>query len=234
MPRSACWPWPRPGRWMNCKRPGGPAARADRVCLGSRPRRPAAAAQGRQAARVAGPGPGARDLSEAWMAALFVGRFAGVGDVDGVPRRMGPAPPPRRAPADLVLDALAMLVTEGSAAGTPALRQSLPPSSDRTSPPRRNSAGGGSRERPPGPCGTTRLGTMLLRQVQLARDVGALNQLPIDLASLGTATACRRAGGGLGSDRGGRGGPRRDREPPAPFAAMLLASAGATRPKRLR
>src|SRR4029077_13920646 len=30
---------------------------------------------------------------------------------------------------------------------------------------------------------------MLLRQVQLARDVGALDQLPIDLASLGTATA---------------------------------------------
>ena len=66
---------------------------------------------------------------------------------------------------------------------------------------------------------------MLVRQVRLARDVGALDQLPIDLAALGTATAwtgdftvvsaliaesdavCAATG-----------------SPSAPFAAMLLAS----------
>ena len=61
----------------------------------------------------------------AWMAALFAGRFAGAGDLaGGLPRRPGPA---RRAhrpgPADLVLDGLALLVTDGPAAAAPALRQ---------------------------------------------------------------------------------------------------------------
>src|SRR6202008_4534796 len=66
---------------------------------------------------------------------------------------------------------------------------------------------------------------MLLRQVQLARDVGALDQLPIDLASLGTATASPAAltvlsaliaeADAVRAATGSR---------PAPFAAMLLAS----------
>src|SRR6266581_3112351 len=62
---------------------------------------------------------------EAFTAALFVGRLSpAVGDVARA-ARMAPAPPgPARAP-DLLLDGLAMLVTEGYAAGTPALRRAL-------------------------------------------------------------------------------------------------------------
>jgi DNA-binding CsgD family transcriptional regulator len=62
---------------------------------------------------------------EAFTAALFVGRLSpAVGDVARAARR-APAPlAPGRAP-DLLLDGLALLVTKGYAAGTPALRQAL-------------------------------------------------------------------------------------------------------------
>jgi DNA-binding CsgD family transcriptional regulator len=62
---------------------------------------------------------------EAFTAALFVGRLsAAVGDVARA-ARMAPAPPgPARAP-DLLLDGLALLVTDGYPAGTPALRRAL-------------------------------------------------------------------------------------------------------------
>ena len=62
---------------------------------------------------------------EAFTAALFVGRLSpAVGDVARA-ARTAPAPPaPARAP-DLLLDGLALLVTDGYAAGTPALRRAL-------------------------------------------------------------------------------------------------------------
>ena len=62
---------------------------------------------------------------EAFTAALFVGRLSpAVGDVARA-ARMAPAPlVPGRAP-DLLLDGLALLVTEGYAAGTAALRPAL-------------------------------------------------------------------------------------------------------------
>jgi DNA-binding CsgD family transcriptional regulator/tetratricopeptide (TPR) repeat protein len=62
---------------------------------------------------------------EAFTAALFVGRLSpAVADVARA-ARIAPAPPgPARAP-DLLLDGLALLVTEGYAAGTPALRRAL-------------------------------------------------------------------------------------------------------------
>ena len=62
---------------------------------------------------------------EAFTAALFVGRLSpAVGDVARA-ARMAPAPlVPARAP-DLLLDGLALLVTEGYTAGTPALRRAL-------------------------------------------------------------------------------------------------------------
>ncbi len=62
---------------------------------------------------------------EAFTAALFVGRLSpAVGEVARA-ARMAPAPSgPARAP-DLLLDGLALLVTEGYPAGTPALRRAL-------------------------------------------------------------------------------------------------------------
>ena len=62
---------------------------------------------------------------EAFTAALFVGRLSpAVGDVARAARR-APAPPTPGRPPDLLLDGLALLVTKGYAAGTPALRQAL-------------------------------------------------------------------------------------------------------------
>ena len=62
---------------------------------------------------------------EAFTAALFVGRLSpAVGDVARA-ARMAPAPLTRGRAPDLLLDGLALLVTEGYAAGTPALRRAL-------------------------------------------------------------------------------------------------------------
>src|SRR5580704_16612127 len=62
---------------------------------------------------------------EAFTAALFVGRLSpAVGEVARA-ARMAPAPVAPARAADLLLDGLALLVTEGYAAGTPALRRAL-------------------------------------------------------------------------------------------------------------
>jgi DNA-binding CsgD family transcriptional regulator/tetratricopeptide (TPR) repeat protein len=62
---------------------------------------------------------------EAWFAALFAGQFAGAGGLHEVARASQSAPPPAAAPrpSDLLLDALAVLVTEGRARAAPLLRQ---------------------------------------------------------------------------------------------------------------
>jgi tetratricopeptide (TPR) repeat protein len=62
---------------------------------------------------------------EAFTAAIFVGRLSPA--VDGVARaaRNAPAPPAPARAADLLLDGLALLITEGYAAGTPALKRAL-------------------------------------------------------------------------------------------------------------
>jgi DNA-binding CsgD family transcriptional regulator len=128
----------------------------------------------------------------AWMAALFAGRLAGAGDLLEVSRaaRALPAPADPPHPADVVLAGLAMVVTDGPAAAAPTLRTAISAF---------NHAGMTMAEE-------LRWGwfaeaaasalwdddawrAMLTRQVRLARDAGALHQLPIMLAALGTAVA---------------------------------------------
>ena len=60
---------------------------------------------------------------DAWIAAMFAGRFAGAGDLHEVSRAARSAPPPAGAPrpSDLLLDGLAVLVTEGRAQAAPLL-----------------------------------------------------------------------------------------------------------------
>jgi hypothetical protein len=73
---------------------------------------------------------------------------------------------------------------------------------------------------------------MLLRQVQIARDVGALDQLSIDLGSLGTDAAWRgdfAAAAALIAETDAVCAATGSRI--APFAAMLLASLRATTPR---
>jgi DNA-binding CsgD family transcriptional regulator len=62
---------------------------------------------------------------EAWTAAYFAGQSAGAGSIYEVARAARSAPPPAGAPrpSDLVLDGLAVLVTEGRAAAASLLRR---------------------------------------------------------------------------------------------------------------
>jgi DNA-binding CsgD family transcriptional regulator len=126
----------------------------------------------------------------AWMAAMFAGRLAGAGDLLEVSRAAralpAPAEPPR--PVDLVLDGLTLLVTDGPLAAAPTLRQAV----------------AGYVGADIAVADELRWGwlaqaaasalwdddawrAMLTRQVRLARDAGALDQLPILLGALGTA-----------------------------------------------
>ncbi len=128
----------------------------------------------------------------AWMAALSAGSMAGGGDlaeVSRAARALAPLEHPAR-PADLVLEGLAMLVTDGPAAAAPALRQAVQVfvSAEITS-------GDALRWGWIAQAAASALWdddawrAMLVRQAGLARDVGALDQLPIDLVAMGTAAA---------------------------------------------
>jgi DNA-binding CsgD family transcriptional regulator len=62
---------------------------------------------------------------DAWLAAAMAGQFAGAGDLHEVSRAARSAPPPADAPSpsDLLLDSLAVLVTEGRDQAAPLLRR---------------------------------------------------------------------------------------------------------------
>src|SRR5262249_29889970 len=64
---------------------------------------------------------------DAWTAAAFAGRFAQAGNLHEVSRaaRFAPPPPDPPAPHDLLLDGLAVLVTDGRAAAAPMLRRAV-------------------------------------------------------------------------------------------------------------
>jgi DNA-binding CsgD family transcriptional regulator/tetratricopeptide (TPR) repeat protein len=164
----------------------------------------------------------------AWMAAMFAGRLAGAGDLLEVSRAAralpSPADPPR--PADLILDGLALLVTDGPAAAAPALRHVVSAFTD------------------PGVCAAEGLRwgwfaqaaasalwdddawhAMLARQVRLAHDTGVLDQLPIVLGALGTAAVWSgdfAAAASLIAEADAVCEATGSRA--APFAAMMLAS----------
>ncbi len=81
-----------------------------------------------QAARQLEPLDGAlarQTYLDAWTAAAFAGRFAQDGNLHEVSRaaRSAPPPPTPPAPGDLLLDGLAVLVTDGRAAAAPMLRR---------------------------------------------------------------------------------------------------------------
>jgi DNA-binding CsgD family transcriptional regulator/tetratricopeptide (TPR) repeat protein len=128
----------------------------------------------------------------AWMAALFAGRLAGAGDLPEVCRaaRAVPASADPPHPADLVLAGLARTVTDGPAAAAPTLRRALTAFNDADMTTAEELRWGWFAQAAASALwddDTWR--AMLVRQVRLARDVGALDQLPIMLGALGTATA---------------------------------------------
>src|SRR5215831_1526533 len=81
-----------------------------------------------QAARQLEPlddAPARQTYLDAWTAALFAGRFAQDGSLHEVSRAARSAPPPTGPPrpSDLLLDGLAVLVTDGRSAAAPILRR---------------------------------------------------------------------------------------------------------------
>jgi DNA-binding CsgD family transcriptional regulator len=140
-----------------------------------------------------------RDLARdtyltAWIAATYAGRLAGAGHLQEVccAAQALPPPEPPPGPLDLLLEGLALLGTDGPAAAAPALRRAVRafasddiPMTDRLQfgPMAQGAAialwdEDGQR-------------AILVRQVQLARTVGALDQLPIDLVALAIDDAWR-------------------------------------------
>jgi len=127
----------------------------------------------------------------AWRAASLAGRLAGAGDMLEVSRAARSLPPPAGPPRpiDLILDGLARLVTDGPAAAGPLLRQAV----------HVFAAGAVSREEGlwSGWMAAIVLWdadaarAIMVRQIQLGRAVGALEELPVNLIALAYDDAWR-------------------------------------------
>jgi hypothetical protein len=126
----------------------------------------------------------------AWVAAPLAGRLAGAGDlleVSRAVRALPPARPPR--PADLLLDGLALLVTDGPATAAPVLRQAV------------TAFANGEISREEG-LASGWLAAIVLwdddagraimdREARLAREAGALDELPVNLIPLAMSATWR-------------------------------------------
>jgi len=120
---------------------------------------------------------------DAWHAALYTGG----GELREISRASQDLPPPVHPPrpVDLLLEGLALLVTDGLDAAAPVLRQATSAFTDADIPMEQLLRWGWMAQQ-----AATALWdddgwhVILLRQVQLARDAGALDQLPILLAQM--------------------------------------------------
>jgi DNA-binding CsgD family transcriptional regulator len=121
---------------------------------------------------------------EAFTAALFAGRLsAAVGDVARAALTAPPPPAPARAP-DLLLDGLALLVTEGYAAGAPALRRALLAFRGQDIPAQEGLSWLWLAERAAMAVWDDETWDILAsRYVKLAREAGALSELPLAVRS---------------------------------------------------
>jgi len=164
---------------------------------------------------------------DAWQAGVFAGYLAGAGgllEVSCAARALPQSPHPPR-PVDLLLDGLTLMVTDGPAAAAPVLRQATSAFASADIPIQESLQWGWLVRVADRALWDDEGRRMTVRQVQLARDVGALDQLPIllnmmamdavwsgDFAAAGSliveaAAVCEATGSRL-----------------APYAAMMLAS----------
>jgi DNA-binding CsgD family transcriptional regulator len=126
----------------------------------------------------------------AWVAAPLAGRLAGAGDLLEISRAVRALPPARSpTPADLLLDGLALLVTDGPAAAAPALRQAV------------TAFASGDISREEGLASGWLAASVLWdddagraimgREVRLAGEAGALDELPVNLVPLAMSATWR-------------------------------------------
>jgi DNA-binding CsgD family transcriptional regulator len=165
---------------------------------------------------------------DAWGAALFAGRLASGGDLFDVSRaaRSAPRPTGPLRPSDLLLDGLAALITEGPVASAPALRQATSAFLDDASGTQANFRWGWLATIPSDVLwDETSLHAINSRQLEEARDTGALARLPIDLAAWAFLVAWRgdfAAASAAISE--GEAATRATGSRFAPYAALLLAA----------
>ena len=122
---------------------------------------------------------------DAYQAARFAGHLAGAGTVLEVSRAAQGLPPPAHPPrpGDLLLDGLALLVTDGPAAAAPALRRATRAFAS-ADVPAAEALWWGWLASAAGYALWDHDWDLTARQVQLAREVGALGQLPILLSPM--------------------------------------------------
>jgi DNA-binding CsgD family transcriptional regulator/tetratricopeptide (TPR) repeat protein len=118
---------------------------------------------------------------DAWQAAYFAGHMAGAVDPLEVSRAARTLPPPAHEPrpVDLVLDGFARLVTDGPAAAAPALRQATSAFASEDIPAEQLLRWGWIAAVADEALWDDGGRRVTIRQVQLAREAGALDQLPI-------------------------------------------------------
>jgi DNA-binding CsgD family transcriptional regulator len=160
----------------------------------------------------------------AWGAASLAGRLAGAGDMFEVSRTARALPPPAHPPRpiDLILDGLALLVTDGPAAAGPTLREAVHVFA--------TGAGAGERLRAGWMAATVlwdadAARAIVARLIQLGRAVGALEDLPINLIALAYDDAWRgdfEAAASLAAETDAIAGATGSRI--APYIPMFLAA----------
>jgi DNA-binding CsgD family transcriptional regulator len=138
------------------------------------------------------PGRARETYLDAWQAALFAGHLAG-GDLDEVSRAARALPRPERPPrvADLLLDGLALLVTDGPAAAALVLRQAISAFADPDTPVTEQLRWSWWAPVASLPLWDGEGWRLIVPPLQLARNAGALDQLPMLLNVLAVATALR-------------------------------------------
>jgi DNA-binding CsgD family transcriptional regulator len=126
---------------------------------------------------------------DAWQAAVFAGHLAGGGDLEEVSRAartlLAPMRPPR--PADLLLDGMTLLVTDGPSAAAPVLRQATSAFADPAVPVAETLRWGWLARLAHDALWDAGGWRVTARQVELARAVGALDRLPLLLNQLAAA-----------------------------------------------
>jgi DNA-binding CsgD family transcriptional regulator len=164
---------------------------------------------------------------DAWGAALFAGGLATRGDLLEISRAARAAPRPRGPvrPSDLLLDSLATLIIEGSSASAPMLRRATRAFLVEPSAAQENFRWGWMSTIPSNVLwDEDSWHAINARQVQEARDAGALARLPIDLTAWAILVAWR---GDLGAAAAAiaeaEAVTRATGTRFAPYAALLLA-----------
>jgi DNA-binding CsgD family transcriptional regulator/tetratricopeptide (TPR) repeat protein len=165
---------------------------------------------------------------DAWGAALFAGRLAAGGDLYDVSRaaRSAPRPTGPLRPSDLLLDGLAALITEGTLRGASALREATRAFLDQSAGTQPNFRWGWLATIPSNVLwDENSLHAINSRQLQAARDTGALARLPIDLTAWAFVMALRGDfGAASAAIAEAEAVTRATGSRLAPYAAVLLAA----------